>query len=183
MTGKTLNTDTAVAADAERHTEMTEPKITREEIEALLKLADAATPGPWERRETEVPIGDTGDHDVSFSISPVGSQEQIICQYWDGLSEDEPNLSYIAAANPAVLKALCDLALKAKDIEPRPMSEFSPLGPAVVSQAAYVTNGKHYGEAVRSHDEPRWAWTQTRHWCEPQPTHFYSLTSLPEPRR
>jgi len=30
MTGKTLNTDTAVAADAERDTEMTE-KITRED--------------------------------------------------------------------------------------------------------------------------------------------------------
>lgn len=39
MIGKTLNTDTAVAADAERDTEMTE-KITREEIEAFLKTAD-----------------------------------------------------------------------------------------------------------------------------------------------
>lgn len=37
MTGKTLNTDTAVAADAERATDMTEPKITREEIEAWLE--------------------------------------------------------------------------------------------------------------------------------------------------
>lgn len=32
MTGRTLNTDTAVAADAERATDMTE-KITREEIQ------------------------------------------------------------------------------------------------------------------------------------------------------
>lgn len=95
------------------------PKITREEIEALLKLADAATPGPWERRETEVPIGDTGDYDVSFSINPVGSQEQIICQYWDGLSDYEPNLTYIAAANPAALKALCTLALQAEAMQPR----------------------------------------------------------------
>ena len=48
MTGKTLNTDTAVAADAERDTEMTE-KITREEIELILQAADTHIKAGWPR--------------------------------------------------------------------------------------------------------------------------------------
>jgi len=119
--------------------------------------------------------------------------EKRLAQARSGLAEHERYTDHVngelRTTSKAFVKhfqkeiALCTLALQAEAMQPRPMSEFSPLGPTVVSQVAYVTNGKHYGEAVRSHDEPRWVWTQTRHWCDPQPTHFYSLTSLPEPRR
>lgn len=114
---------------------MTEPRITREEIEALLKLADAATPGPWSTDTIENQEGKGSFNSYAVGAGP-SDKWKVVCdtlnsdlieveeEYdengrssWDEVGRR--NAAFIAAANPATLKALCTLALQALDMEPR----------------------------------------------------------------
>ena len=174
---------------------MTE-KITREEIEALLKLAVAATPGPWKQHL----VDDT---------TVICSQREICCTFAKGgLNDDldfnsdteqfEVDAAFIAAANPVVLKALCTLALQALDMEPRPIEEAPKDGKFIgfledgractmswrqhvktwkpIEGGGHVPDGYHWLTCEEDHDSrtPRKAIA----WIP-----FPPLTSLLEPRR
>lgn len=126
---------------------MNEQKITREEIEALLKLADAATPGPWECGDTqnEGAYGSGPDCRERFTSYTVEANGKIIAdtlnsdvatveeEYdedgttaWDEVGRR--NMKFIATANPVILKTLCTMALKWLDAQPRPIEEASKDG-------------------------------------------------------
>ena len=147
---------------------MTE-KITREEIEALLKLAVAATPGPWKQHL----VDDT---------TVICSQREICCTFAKGgLNDDldfnsdteqfEVDAAFIAAANPVVLKALCTLALQALAMQPRPtLHKYQSCGCVICTcendEQCQGCGAKHCGT----------------HPLGEIPHPIY-ITSLPEPRR
>ena len=93
---------------------MTTPyKLTPETLAELRRMADAATPGPWEAATGAVLLADDSDHathvwyrrwrdDRFLSIGKVLDNE---------LDQTTPeDAEYIAAANPAVVLALLDAA-------------------------------------------------------------------------
>lgn len=161
MTGKTLNTGTAVAADAGRDTEMTAPKITREEIEALFELADAA-------EASNVPI-------------PPWYEKEDIVATWHEV-ESREDAAFIAAAKPAAIKALCTLALQAEAMQPRPLRELTSRV-AVIERLGRDPNGS-YHIIVHKHPDGRWreagAHMSCGHFDDNEPG--IPLNSLPEPR-
>lgn len=80
------------------------PKITREEIEALLKLADAATPGPWT-------VCDYRKFDKPWVYVDASNGDSIAEMVFANGYEPMPggeNAAFIAAANPAAIIALLD---------------------------------------------------------------------------
>lgn len=103
---------------------MTEP-LSREEIERLLKLAEAATPGPWVAKQTIEMYGMTACRPV-VSITSTGKPNRSfpgmpgIVAYLQGRERYEPtpamrdeDLAFIAAARQAV-PALCRQLLDAE---------------------------------------------------------------------
>jgi len=158
---------------------MTE-KITREEIEALLKLAVAATPGPWKQHL----VDDT---------TVICSQREICCTFAKGgLSDDldfnsdteqfEVDAAFIAAANPVVLKALCTLALQALAMQPRPIEEAPKDGTRFLAFQKTSEGWEHYDCWWHHGPKDEQYWMDASD-SEPEPSHFIPLTSLPEPRR
>jgi len=73
---------------------MTENSI---DLDALEKLADEATPGPWNYEGT-------GYTDDGAQYREVTSSAEVIFGEWGVPSEE--NAAFIAAANPATIKAL-----------------------------------------------------------------------------
>lgn len=97
--------------------------MTPQDLDALEKLADEATPGPW--------IEDKGGNLRTYGISfknDGGYRVPII--NWHGVSrpasaDGAANAAFIAAANPATIKALI-AELKAAHDMARDMAIFRP---------------------------------------------------------
>ena len=151
---------------------MTE-KITREEIEALLKLAEAATPGPWKK-------GISGNSRV-YGPDNAGGYSGLVAHFARWQDRD-----FIAAANPAVIKALCTLALQAEAMQPRPTHRhiktgglYQMLGSGAVQSERPLTDMQAVVIYRSMKDGTLWA----REFHEfHDASRFEPLTSLPEPK-
>lgn len=90
---------------------MADARLTDEEIEAIEKRAEAATPGPW-RPETDDLRPDDGGLVVSSVLGPDGSDLASInpdALLRRGVAEDRDDADFIAAARtdvPRLVKAL-----------------------------------------------------------------------------
>ena len=93
---------------------MTAPDTTREAHDwaALRRLAEAATPGPWEA-EHKPHARMTGD--MWFLLGPDRLHLGGLCAWTDDAPEEaSANAAYIAAAHPAAVLALLDRAERAE---------------------------------------------------------------------
>ena len=82
-------------------------------IDELAKAAMAESLGPWKRDDVTYPIADTGDFDTILRIVDANGKE-VFSLPWDGLSEKEPVLDFIAAANPEAWLSLSSRVERAR---------------------------------------------------------------------
>ena len=110
----------------------------RPDLDALEKLADEATPGPWKA------VGTIYEHMNCEVRGGKKGEGQAIAQVWDGPHAFKDG-QWIAAANPATIKALIAELKEARGLLERwqqPEGQWS----AIIDTSAFLArNGKGEG--------------------------------------
>lgn len=70
--------------------------MTQEQINELRKLAEAATPGPWNTSPGGCGI-------IGPDKQWLGGMNDWVCEYSEEMTQSENNAAFIAAANPAAI--------------------------------------------------------------------------------
>ena len=73
--------------------------MTQEQINELRKLAEAATPGPWNTSPGGCGI-------IGPDKQWLGGMNDWVCEYSEEMTQSENNAAFIAAANPAAVLEL-----------------------------------------------------------------------------
>lgn len=115
------------------------------DLDALEKLAKAATPGPWDKYPTTKYSLDIVTYDEH------GEEAETICEVMGDKDHE-----YIAAANPQTILALCRELRAAREVVDKAKAVLSDSS-AIVRGAVLVSHGEMDGlfDAVNDYDAAR----------------------------